>query len=136
MLIVDSPYLVRLGTLNIHLEAGPSILSTPWADLTLGILRSFTVSQDDQDLIKAVVDLIEHPGINLRLQCRIQNGDLVIRISVLPSDALGSTWKRAERNLDVRRKALSLLFKYIKDGWDGGGRPVKTRSVSQDHRFC
>ena len=131
---MSTPYLVQVGTLNLQLESGPSQSeNTPWVSLSVDVLETFTVRDEYLEPVTALAALLRHPGIELAARYRIRKDTLVIRISLLPSDGLGSVWKQVVDRSAMRRRSLSQLFRHLQDDWDGGGAFLLANKVSWRH---
>ncbi|ORX38379.1 SNF2 family N-terminal domain-domain-containing protein [Kockovaella imperatae] len=136
MLVDESPHLVQLGTLNLAVEAGPSKKATQrWLVLDLETLHSFQLSESCREQVEALNNLIANPGINLHLVYSHGGDEVIIRVSVLPSDAPGSTWKRPGDRNGKRRSQLPKLFHNLKDGWNGGGEWLHARTAEDKQRI-
>lgn len=115
---------IQLGVVHLPTSAGAGGLdpdlatssTNPWCPLTTDLLTCLSYGSE---LSSTLIALLQDPGISFEAQCQVIEGDLVVRCSLLPSDAGGSNWRRKGK-LD-RSKLLKKLFYDLRSGWDGAG---------------
>ncbi|KAK4686248.1 hypothetical protein P7C73_g3887, partial [Tremellales sp. Uapishka_1] len=128
---------VQLGTIAIDLqqEAQPSsIVAQPWTPVDLEYLRNIVALKienapvaDDLTYLEnlaipdLLADVLADEGLDAMATCRRDKNYLFVRISILPSDAAGSRWRRTGPSHPQREKTLKLLFEMLQGSWDGGG---------------
>ena len=126
--------LLQVGTLFIDL--GPSATlasSTSWSLLTVDQVENLLplATQDDtQDVLKTLLYLLSDTGLSFQASYLHHGEGILIRATLLPSDAPDSLWKRVPDRGGRRKKHLHNLFRYLHQSWDGLGERVLGHTVS------
>ncbi len=117
---MSSSHDVQLGTVFLELDNGlESYHGGPWLDLDSDILQSGNFAEHERETIETLLYAVGDVGLGFSMTCQDQGSQLLVRATILPSDASGSQWKRVKRN--DRPKYLRRLFHSLRKGWDGDG---------------
>jgi hypothetical protein len=130
---------VQLGTVHLDIASGPSDLSpaAPWHAVSADFLRSLDISETSNKTVAALTTLLSDGGIAFQAESRRVDTGLIVRVSVSPSDAPGSAWRRQSAKVQkARYGALKVLFEVLRTGWDGEGGWVMGRTVCAAVKHC
>ena len=119
--LMSSSHSVQLGTLYLDFDgtqASPDA-GGRWSNLDAELLQSMVWEEQAVEIVDALHGIIGDVPLLCSAQWQRRDHQILIRLSLLPSDAPGSTWKRIRRN--ERSRDLKRLFRNLKDGWAGGG---------------
>lgn len=123
---------IQLGTIHLDIASGPSATSThpPWTAITIDIVRSLEFEETSKKSVAALSTLLNDGGISFRAESRRFGTGLIVRASISPSDAPGSTWRRQSSKVQkARAGALKVLYEALHTGWDEPGGWVMARTV-------
>lgn len=122
---------VQLGTVHVLLD--PTVRATldtgpsNWLPLDIPFLTSdlfsTTSNPDGDDVVKILTHLLLDLGLGFCGEYELRGEEVIIRVALLPSDALGSEWRKTKSQPRARgrEKWLGRLFRYLRQEWDGAG---------------
>ena len=124
-----SSHSVQLGTIHLSLVGSQDFPNADgrWSSLDAGLLQSVIWEAQFGETVGALLGIMGDLPLSCSADWQRQNHQIVVRLSLLPSDAPGSTWKRHKRN--ERSRDLKRLFRNLQEGWDGGGAWVMGLTV-------
>lgn len=127
---VTPTHAAQLGLLCLGvLDTSP--FSTDWTHIHPSILDLQVFRESDRPLISALRQALTDPGLGFYGEHRYVNNELIIRCCIVPSDAIGSTWKRTHVKSSFRSRYLGKIFHALEAGWDGeNGEGVLALGVS------
>ncbi|ORY35502.1 P-loop containing nucleoside triphosphate hydrolase protein [Naematelia encephala] len=128
---------IQLGTLELGLTSGVPSSSDSWTPLDEVFLRSDIFTPESSEQVSTLLHALGDPGLSLRASWRMRGISLVVRVSLLPSDAPGSIWRRVRDRKGERCKILRKLFFHLRRGWDTGqGGYLMAANSVEDQRMA
>jgi hypothetical protein len=132
--------LVQLGTIQLDLsparDTDSSVVTSIqheaiWCPLDSELFNTFDFAKTAIPIVQALRALLEDRAAGLDLSYQKGQDRIALRVSILPSDAKHSQWKRIPDKAGNRVKHLSTLFHHMRKSWesDEAAHYLLSRSV-------
>lgn len=111
-----TPNNITLGFLRLDaVEEGPSAGSSGWVEMSTVHLQPSDKFKSP-DLAEALVFLLQDEGVGFRASYRSTDGDTLVKASVWPVDAAGSTWAACadKQYRAARERSLATVFAHLR----------------------
>ena len=126
---MSSSHALQLGSLHLDLtpEVEIPLPNDRWSNLDLVILGFDIWAEEEKEMIETLQFMLDDEGLGFSATFSRRADRVVMRASLVPSDAPGSMWKRVKRSNRMRH--LKRLFGRLRKGPDGDGDWLMGRTV-------
>ncbi len=111
---------VQIGIVPLTLDIGfVPANDQPWKPVTVDFLKSGIFGNDSIESTEVLCNCFRDPGLHTILSSKVVKNEVLVRVSLFPSDSPGSTWNKASIAQKAERKRnLQRLFGLLKQGWE------------------